>query len=186
MNEKYFYDRIRRAVFGGRLTAGQVEGVSKILAFRDQMWPGMSDDELAYVLATTVHETAHTMQPITERGSQKYLRSKPYWPWIGRGLVQITWERNYKLFRIDNPDDALKWPVALDVMFRGMVKGMFTGKKLADYIVPGRKPNYIGARRIINGTDRAKLVAGYAFSFQDAFKQANAGPNSAPAARART
>jgi hypothetical protein len=185
MNEKYFYDRIKRAVFGGRLTPGQFEGVSKILAFRDQMWPGMSDDELAYVLATVVHETAHTMQPITERGSQKYLRAKPYWPWIGRGLVQITWERNYKLFRITNPDDALKWPVALDVLFRGMVKGMFTGKKLADYIVPGRKPNYVGARRIINGTDKAGLIAGFALSFQDAFKQANAGPNRLPAAGAQ-
>jgi len=177
MNEKYFYERIRRAVFGGKLSPSQFEGVSKILAFRAQMWPGMPDDELAYLLATVVHETGFKMQPITEWGSQKYLQSKPYWPWIGRGLVQITWKSNYDLFRISNPDDALKWPVALDVAFRGMIKGMFTGKKLADYIVPGRKPNYVGARRIINGTDRANLIAGYALSFQDAFKQANALPN---------
>lgn len=176
MNFKYFFERIRRAVFGGKLSATQVDGIERILAFRDASWPGMSDDELAYVLATAVHETAFTMQPITERGGQRYLRSKPYYPWIGRGLIQITWEKNYKLFRISKPEDALKWPIALDVMFRGMIKGMFTGKKLADYIVPGKKPNYVGARRIVNGTDRAGLIAGYALSFQDAFRQAKTPP----------
>lgn len=185
MNYEYFFDRIRRAVFGGRLTPTQVDGIEKIMAFRDKMWPTMSYDELAYVLATVVHETAFTMQPIAERGSKKYLQSKPYFPWIGRGLVQITWEKNYKLFRISNPEDALKWPVALDVCFRGMVKGMFTGKRLADYIVPGKKPNYVGARRIINGTDRAALIAGYALAFQDALKQAQQAPL-APAAQTET
>jgi hypothetical protein len=49
---------------------------------------------------------------------------------------------------------------------------MFTGKKLADYITKNRV-DYVGARRIINGTDRAKLVAGYARAFRDALKQAN-------------
>jgi hypothetical protein len=48
-----------------------------------------------------------------------------------------------------------------------MVTGKFTGKKLSDYI-SGSSVDYIGARRIINGTDRASLVAGYARSFQHA------------------
>jgi len=172
MNETYFFDRVRRAVFGGRLTAKQVDGMTRILDFRDSMWPGMPDAELAYVLATVVHETAFEMQPITERGGQKYLQAKPYWPFVGRGLVQITWERNYKLFKVDPPEKALEWPIALDIAFRGMVKGMFTGKKLSDYIGPG-KCDYVAARRIINGQDRARLIAGYARSFQDALKQAN-------------
>lgn len=178
MNMEYFFERVRRAVFGGRLTARQVDGLNKILAYRASNWPKMADDELAYVLATVVHETAFEMQPITERGGSKYLRSKPYFPFVGRGLVQITWERNYKLFNVSPPEKALEWPVALDICFRGMILGMFTGKKLADYIAGG-KCDYIGARRIINGTDRARLIAGYARSFQDAMRQAGQSPKGA-------
>jgi putative chitinase len=177
MNMAYFFDRIRRSVFGNKMTQKQVDGVNRILSYRDAKWPKMPDDELAYLLATVVHETAHTMQPVTEYGSQQYLRSKKYWPWIGRGLIQITWKTNYLKFGITEPDDALKWPVSLDIAFRGMIFGMFTGKKLSDYIKPGKTPDYVGARRIINGTDRAGLIAGYALSFQDALKQAKQGPS---------
>lgn len=171
INQSYFFDRIRRAVFGGKLMQYQVDGINRIIAYRDQTWPKMPDEELAYLLATVTHETAFRMQPITEMGSPQYLRSKKYYPWIGRGLIQITWKTNYLKFGIKNADDALKWPTALDVAFRGMILGMFTGKKLADYIKPGKTPDYVGARAIINGTDRAKLIAGYASSYLDAFKQ---------------
>lgn len=173
VNTAYFFDRVRRSVFGGKLTSKQVEGINNILAYRAAKWPKMSDQELAYVLATITHETAFTMQPISEMGSQAYLKAKPYYPWIGRGLVQITWRNNYLKFGISDPAKALEWPTALDITFRGMILGMFTGKKLADYITP-TKYDYVGARRIINGTDRAKLVAHYARAFRDAFQQANA------------
>jgi len=177
MNMQYFFDRVRRSVFGGKLTQKQVDGLSRILAYRDEKWPKMSDDELAYLLATVVHETAFTMQPIREMGSPAYFKTKRYAPkWIGRGLIQITWKYNYEKFGIaDDPDAALRWPASLDIAFRGMIFGMFTGKKLADYIKPGKTPDYVGARRIINGTDRARLIAGYALSFQDALKQAKQG-----------
>lgn len=46
-------------------------------------------------------------------------------------------------------------------MFLGMTAGWFTGKKLADYFNP-KKENWIYARRIINGTDKANLIASYA------------------------
>jgi hypothetical protein len=136
----------------------------------------MSDAELAYLLATVVHETAHTMQPIKEMGGERYLKSKKYYPWYGRGLVQLTHKYNFDKFGITNPDDALQWPGALDVAFRGMVQGMFTGRKLSDFI-HGSHIDYVGARAIINGTDRAKLVAGYAAAFYDALKQSREQPN---------
>jgi len=172
MNMAYFFDRIRLAVFGGKLTQSQVAGINKILAYRDSTWPKMSDDELAYVLATVTHETGFKMQPITEWGSPQYLKSKKYYPWIGRGLIQITWKTNYLKFGIKDPDAALTWPVALDVAFRGMIFGMFTGKKLSDYIKPGKTLDYVGARAIINGTDRAQLIAHYAVAYQNALQQA--------------
>lgn len=178
MNMEYFLNRVRLSVFGGKLSAKQVDGIEKIVAYRDAKWPKMPDAELAYLLATVVHETGFEMQPVNERGGQKYLRAKPYWPFFGRGLVQITWEKNYKRFGISPPEKALEWPVSLEVAFRGMIAGMFTGKKLSDYIGPG-KCDYVAARRIINGTDRARLIAGYARAFQEAFKQSRQIPKAA-------
>jgi hypothetical protein len=46
-----------------------------------------------------------------------------------------------------------------------MRAGAFTGKKLSDYI-SASKCDYTNARRIINGVDRADLIAGYAAKFE--------------------
>ncbi|TOE35570.1 hypothetical protein CGJ43_25525, partial [Vibrio parahaemolyticus] len=55
---------------------------------------------LAYVLATTYHETGHTMKPIEEWGKGQ---GRPYGEpdpetgqtYYGRGYVQLTWLANY-------------------------------------------------------------------------------------------
>lgn len=171
MNRSYFLKRVRDSLFSGRLSQSQTDGLTRILDYRDEKWPNMPDDELAYLLATAKWETAHKMQPVTEMGSQSYLRGKAYWPWIGRGLVQITWKRNYEKYGITKPAQALEWPTALHVIFHGMIHGTFTGKKLSDYIGPGRR-DYVGARRIINGTDKAKQIALIAEGFREALVQA--------------
>lgn len=159
---------IVRAKFGG-LTNGQIEGFTHILNkwdkadLHDIRW-------LAYMLATAWHETAKTMQPITEYGSQKYLQSKKYWPYIGRGYVQLTWKYNYEKYGIaKTPLKALDPDFAAHIMIDGMVKGIFTGRKLIDYFSE-TKEDPIGARRIINGTDKDKLIAGYYKSFLQAIK----------------
>lgn len=89
----------------------------------------------------------------------------------GRGLVQITWKRNYRLFGellgldlVAEPELAQDWDVAIRIMVEGMVGGLFTGKSLSEYIT-GDQTDFIGARRIINGTDRAEVIAGYARQF---------------------
>lgn len=175
MNRSYFLKRVRESLFSGKLSPKQAEGLNKILDYREKMWPRMSNDELAYLLATAKWETAHTMQPVTEMGSKAYLRAKPYWPWVGRGLVQITWKVNYDKYGIKDPAKALEWPTALHVIFHGMIHGLFTGKKLADYIGNGNR-DYVGARRIINGTDKAKQIALIAEGFREALVQANERP----------
>jgi hypothetical protein len=172
-----FFTDVRRTLFGGTLTGEQVEGMENILGYRDQVWPNMCDEELAYLLATAKWETAHRMWPIEEYGSQSYLQSKPYYPWYGRGLCQITWEENYRKYGLTYPEQALEWPSALHVIYHGMIYGTFTGKKLGDYILPGVRPSqhdYEECRRIINGTDRKTEIAALGFKFLDALNKARA------------
>lgn len=134
---------------------------------------GLLRNQMAYVLATAYHETAHTMKPINEMGGEKYLRSKKYWPYIGRGYVQITGKVNYeKAGRIlgivvSKPELLLQPKYAAPIIIAGMVEGWFTGKKLADYITL-QKSDFKNARRIVNGTDKAELIAGYAKQYDKA------------------
>lgn len=89
----------------------------------------------------------------------------------GRGYAQTTWRSNYlkyeKLLRQDftsgmaAADRMLEHDNALFAMIYGMEHGIFTGKKLSDYI-NDTKTDYVGARKIINGTDHAQKIADYA------------------------
>lgn len=171
MNRSYFFERIRHALFGGRLTPSQVDGVRRILDYRDTHCATMSDDQLAYVLATIKWETGHRMIPVRESGGERYLKTKKYYPWVGEGLVQVTWEDNARKFGAAKPGDLMEWPLALHAAFDGMTHGTFTRRKLSDYIADGAV-DYIGARRIINGQDHAWLIAQFAHAFRDALRQA--------------
>lgn len=177
MDRDAFFAGVRNAPFDGRLSQLQVDGINAILdewdrrKLTDLRW-------LAYMLATTFHETARTMQPIREFGRGKGMRYGT--TYYGRGFVQLTWEANYRkasavvgVDLVAHPDRALELPIAATIMFDGMIKGWFTGHKLADYI-DGAKCDYVQARRIVNGTDRAVAIAGYAASFARALTAAAA------------
>ena len=122
---------------------------------------GLLRNQAAYVLATAYWETNRTMKPVkeacwlSEDWRRKNLR---YYPWYGRGYVQITWEENYKRYAITDPDDALKPDVAAHILVDGMKHGKFRGKKLSDYITL-QKSDFKGARDIING-DQSRVVDG--------------------------
>ncbi|MGN7879371.1 hypothetical protein [Sinorhizobium sp. Sb3] len=60
------------------------------------------------------------------------------------------------------------------MLFDGMIGGLFTGKKLGDYFNQVAN-DPVGARAIINSTDKAKLFAGYYRNFLDALEVSNAG-----------
>ena len=70
-----------------------------------------------------------------------------------------------------DPDQALRPAIAYQIMSVGMRKGLFTGKKLSDYIA-APVCDYKNARRIINGVDQAALIAGYAATIEDVLKSA--------------
>lgn len=170
MNLTTFFAYARRAPFGGRLTQAQIDGMTAILAewekrkLLDNRW-------LAYMLATAFHETGGKMRPIREAGGEAYLKSKKYYPWVGEGLVQVTWEGNHRKFGATKPGQLLTMPIAIGALFDGMIKGMFTGRKLPDYF-NGTANDAEGARKIVNGTDKAKLIAGYYKNFTDALEAA--------------
>lgn len=137
---------------------------------------------LAYMLATTKWETASTMHPIREYGrgkGRKYGRKDATTGQVyyGRGFVQLTWAANYqkagKKLGVDfyrNPDLVMELGHATKILFDGMIEGWFTGKKLSHYIT-GNKADYVGARRIINGTDKAKTIANIAVKFRKAIRE---------------
>jgi putative chitinase len=100
--------------------------------------------------------------------------------YYGRGFVQLTWAKNYQTiekltgYRLyETPDLALDPTIAAEILIKGMKLGSFTGKTLAMYF-NDRVDDAEGARRIINGVDKAKLIASYHAQFHSAIKQADA------------
>lgn len=194
MNRPTFFTHIRREPFSGRMTQAQVDGVNALLdAWNDSLdvrW-------LAYILATAFHETGARMQPVREgfkttdaqarayvsRHGYKYAEPDPVTGHVyyGRGHVQLTWAKNYRamgetlgLDLYHNPDLALDRTISARILMAGMTNGLFTGKSLADYFST-RKDDPVGARRIVNGTDRAALIAGYHHAFLAAIRAAKEG-----------
>lgn len=140
---------------------------------------GLLRNELAYVLATACWETAWTMEPVREAYwlSEEWREENlSYYPWYGRGFVQLTWEENYSRadrelnlggMLLDDPDTALEPDVAADVIVLGMVEGWFTGLRLSDFINLEHS-DYLGARAIINGSDHAADIATLAAEYEAA------------------
>lgn len=139
---------------------------------------GLLRNQAAYVLATAYHETAHTMLPVRERGGEKYLRSKKYYPYVGMGFVQVTWLINYQRASKELGVDFVKDPKLLldpnysaHIAVVGMKDGWFTGRRLDQYITL-QKSDFRQARRIINAMDCADLIAGYAEVYDKLLKAA--------------
>ena len=192
------------------LSAQNKAGLRSILTTAKSDSNVSSLTELAYMLATTKHETANTFRPIEEYGkgagrtygteikvidpkTKKEYKNVYY----GRGYVQLTWGYNYQKvdqqlgngnypnknkgkasefntgFTISNsadsiylhPEHALKESVAYTSLTWGMQNGIYTTRKIGDYIT-NVKTDYVNARRVINGTDRASQIATYAENFE--------------------
>lgn len=194
IHRKAFFDAYRAA--WGPLKQSQVAGLEDLLGRLEEDAEVTDIRHAAYMLATVKHECADTWAPIIESGTPAYFDK--YEPgtrlglqlgnrekgdgirFKGRGYVQITGRTNYaKLGELLGIGDALvKSPllaldpgVAYRIMSVGMRRGAFTGRKLAHYI-NAQGCDYINARRIINGTDCAEKIAGYASVFEAVLRDA--------------
>lgn len=153
---------------------------------------GVSDiKQIAYVLATAYHESVRFKHKVEIGKGRAHSYGRPISIWrktfnafYGRGWVQLTWLGNYGQFTarlsaitgreidlINNPDLIVKDDeINAYITVVGMKEGLFTGKKLDDYIGEDVGDDYEGARRIVNGTDKKALIAGYARKFEEALR----------------
>lgn len=198
IDRKTFFDMYRERF--GALTQDLVDALESLLARieQDERFDGSDTDrrKLAYCLATFKWETAHTLRPIDEFGSDAYF-NKRYGPatkvgkmlgntkagdgarFHGRGYVQITGRRNYAKAKaltgvdlLTNPEQAKDPMIAYEIAIQGMIDGWFTGRKLAQYFRDGAAPDYENARRIINGLDQYQKIADIARRFNEVLKYA--------------
>lgn len=186
MSRNGFYTQVTHSLFHGSLPAWQKNPLDAILDECERL--GRDIRECAYVMATAYHETSRFKynEEIGQGRGHKY--GEEIWRYsnakvafFGRGWPQHTWLGNYarlsvratlalgrEIDFVNNPDlingsDELQaW-----AMWECMISGLWTGRNFADCKENGVL-DYVKARTIVNGTDRAELIAGYAEEFEAA------------------
>lgn len=184
-----------RAIFGGKLTQEQVDGINIILETMDRdEFKVVDKRHAAYILATSFWETGRTMEAVKEKtGEQYFFRmydikgSRPQVAkrlgntipgdgikFAGRGQVQLTGRTNYtnmgkylKLDLVNKPDLLLDTKISARVLVYGLLNGSFTGVSIKKYLT-STKTDYVNARRVVNGVDKAEEIANIAKSFERA------------------
>ncbi|KQV27834.1 hypothetical protein ASC97_05565 [Rhizobium sp. Root1203] len=199
-NPSIFFDQIRPVLFSKGMAQSQVNGINAILSENDKApldprWLAYILATAYWETAQTMQPVRETKASTDDEAIRILDRAyanrelpwvkAPYWrkdadgkSWLGRGFPQLTHKANYqKLSKatgvdlVADPDRAMDLPVAIDIMFLGMIQGLFTGAKLGDFF-NGTKNDWVNGRRIINGVESAEKVAGIAKTFYAALKNA--------------
>ena len=209
LNRKQFYNQFRpyyKKITGKALATSHVANLEFLLdSFEASEWFSADIRRIAYALATIhvetfIPKTGSRYAPVVEQGSRAYFNKydKAYNPrkarelgntefgdgylMRGRGYCQLTGRKNYTKFGIaDNPDEALHPQKAFEILETGMRTGVWTGKSLNLYI--NSKTDYKGARRVVNGQDRAAEIAEYAVNFEHILRNSGeeiASPTTSP------
>lgn len=182
-----FFALVRNALYGGAMNQAQVDSLNAI----GHAWEQYGDGDarkLAYILATAHHETGafkymrEIWGPTTAqnryegRADLGNVQAGDGKKFMGRGFVQLTGRRNYQDWSKRTGLDLIKEPqlvqepaVAARILVQGSMLGTFTGKKLGDFAT------FKDMRRVINGTDRADMIAGYAGKFLAALQASDMG-----------
>ncbi|WP_146038671.1 glycoside hydrolase family 19 protein [Paracoccus sp. SY] len=182
-----------RPLFGGKMNQSQVNGLEALLSATAGLHlthrayllatahheTAKTMQPVRETLAGTDDKAIQILESSWARGRLPWVKT-PYWrkdkdgkSWLGRGYVQLTHKANYQkasqLVGVDlvaNPNAAMRANLAARILVEGCSAGLFTGKKLSDYL-PG---DYEGARRVVNGTDMAKEIARLAQGYEAALR----------------
>jgi predicted chitinase len=182
-----FYDEVEDSLFFGSLPDFQRDPLTSMEAEFTRR--GMeSVEQLAYIMATAYHETDRfkAYSEYGDGGRNLYATTVPLFrkeraKYYGRGWVMLTWLGNYarmslkatvafgkEIDLVNNPELILESKeLNAFVTFQGMIDGTFTGRGIDSYINRD-ETDYVNARKVINGLDKAELIAGYARQFYGA------------------
>lgn len=184
-DQKTFFDTIRLTLFGGRMNQIQVARIEALL-IEMQRVKMVTPEQGAYILATAHWETdrlnameeyasGEAYEGRADLGNTKPGDGKRY---KGRGFPMLTGRRNYQMASemtgrdlIENPALASDPDLSAMVIVLGMMGGLFTKRGLAAFINDG-KTDFINARKVVNGLDRAETIADIAERYLQAIKLA--------------
>ncbi|PRP68430.1 hypothetical protein BST86_13870 [Nonlabens agnitus] len=168
---------------GITLTKEQKDNLALIIAANNKHNPKDNGSQLAYIIATAWHESklmpvreGTRSSPLTDAQARAYVNRQGYdyarvlngHVYYGRGFVQLTWLENYIKMGLrlgydleNNPDLAMNPKIAAEILVVGMLEGIFTGKKLGNYVGNYDYNDFYQARRVVNHLDRASLIQDY-------------------------
>lgn len=133
---------------------------------------GITDKrQIAYMLASAQHESIDFTESREVDGKNQAIRNRYHGGenYYGRGYIQTTHTENYTKMDdvlgldgrlIADPDlAATDAQIGAQLLVVGVARGLYTGVGIHKYI-GGDNFDYVNARRTVNGTDRADLIAG--------------------------